>query len=168
MRLPDTSTLTIRAATITDVPLLTRLIHELAEFERLGHETAITEEDVVRDGFGERPRFRALIAEWDKKVAGYALFFEFYSSFQGRPGLFLEDIFVRADFRQHGIGTTLLAAVAQIAWREDYFCLRWEVLDWNQPAIHFYENLGAEFLDEWRAVMLIGDALQSVAQKLKS
>jgi len=114
MRLPDTSTLTIRAATITDVPLLTRLIHELAEFERLGHETAITEEDVVRDGFGERPRFRALIAEWDKKVAGYALFFEFYSSFQGRPGLFLEDIFVRADFRQHGIGTTLLAAVPKL------------------------------------------------------
>ena len=160
--------LTIRAATRNDVPLLTRLIHELAEFERLGHETAITEQDVLRDGFGERPRFRALIAEWDKKVAGYALFFEFYSSFQGRPGLFLEDIFVRADFRQHGIGTRLLAAVAQIAWQEDYFCLRWEVLDWNQPAIHFYANLGAEFLDEWRAVMLIGEALQSAAQKLKS
>jgi GNAT superfamily N-acetyltransferase len=160
--------LTIRAATITDAPLLTSLIHELAEFERLGHETAITEQDVLRDGFGKRPRFRALIAEWEKRVAGYALFFEFYSSFQGRPGLFLEDIFVRPEFRQHGIGTRLLAAVAQIAWEEEYFCLRWEVLDWNKPAIQFYEKLGAEFLDEWRAVMLIGDAMQSVAQKLES
>lgn len=160
--------LTIRAATRADAPLVTRLIHELAEFERLGHETAITEEDVLRDGFGERPRFRVLIAEWQKQVAGYALFFEFYSSFQGRPGLFLEDIFVRPNFRQHGIGTKLLAAVAEIAWEEDYFCLRWEVLDWNKPAIQFYEKLGAEFLDEWRAVMLIGDALQSVTQKLKS
>ena len=160
--------LTIRAATTTDAPLLTRLIHELAEFERLGHETAITEEDVLRDGFGERPRFRALIAEWDNEVAGYALFFDFYSSFQGRPGLFLEDIFVRANFRQHGIGTNLLAAVARIAWEEGYFCLRWEVLDWNEPAIKFYGKLGAEFLDEWRAVMLIGDALQSMAQKFQS
>jgi GNAT superfamily N-acetyltransferase len=160
--------LSIRAATGNDVPLLTRLIHELAEFERLGHETVITEEDVRRDGFLERPRFRALIAEWDGKVAGYALFFEFYSSFQGRPGLFLEDIFVRADFRQHGIGTKLLAAVAQIACQEGYFCLRWEVLDWNKPAIDFYHKLGAEFLDEWRAVMLIGDAMDSVAQKLES
>ena len=160
--------LTIRAATRNDVPLLARLIHELAEFERLGHETLITEEDVMRDGFGERPRFRALIAEWDNQVAGYALFFEFYSSFQGRAGLFLEDIFVRENFRQHGIGTGLLAAVAKIAWEEDYFCLRWEVLDWNEPAIHFYEKLGAEFLDEWRAVILIGDRMESVAQKLKS
>ena len=82
--------------------------------------------------------------------------------------MFLEDIFVRPNFRQHGIGTKLLAAVAEIAWEEDYFCLRWEVLDWNKPAIQFYEKLGAEFLDEWRAVMLIGDALQSVTQKLKS
>jgi GNAT superfamily N-acetyltransferase len=160
--------LTIRAATRNDAPLLTRLIHELAEFERLGHETAITEEDVLRDGFGERPRFRTLIAEWDEKVAGYALFFEFYSSFQGRPGLFLEDIFVRAAFRQHGIGTSLLAAVAKTAWEEDYFCLRWEVLDWNEAAIHFYQKLGAEFLDQWRAVILIGEAMESVAKNLKS
>src|SRR6516164_908413 len=112
MRLRDTCMLNIRAATRNDAPLLARLIHELAEFERRGHETSITEEDVLRDGFGERPRFRALIAEWDKNVAGYALFFEFYSSFPGRAGLFLEDIFVRANFRQHGIGTRLLAAVA--------------------------------------------------------
>lgn len=160
--------LTVRPATREDAPLLKDLIHELADFERLAHETIITEEDVLRDGFGERPKFRALIAEWDGQTAGYALFFDFYSSFQGRPGLFLEDIFVRPDFRKHGIGTQLLAAVAKIAWEEDYFCLRWEVLDWNQPAIDFYGKLGAEFLDEWHAVILIGDPLQAVAQKLKA
>lgn len=159
--------LNIRPAIQGDALLLRNLIHELAEFERLAHETIITEEDVLRDGFGARPRFRALIAEWEGNVAGYALFFEFYSSFQGRPGLFLEDIFVRPDFRKHGIGTELLARVAKLAWDEDYFCLRWEVLDWNKTAIEFYKNLGAEFLDDWRAVCLIGDALLAVTEKAK-
>lgn len=159
--------LNIRPAIQGDALLLRNLIHELAEFERLAHETIITEEDVLRDGFGARPRFRALIAEWEGNVAGYALFFEFYSSFQGRPGLFLEDIFVRPDFRKHGIGTELLARVAKLAYEEDYFCLRWEVLDWNKTAIEFYKNLGAEFLDDWRAVCLIGDALLAVTEKAK-
>jgi len=127
----------------------------------------ITEEDVVRDGFGPKPKFRALIAEWDGQPAGYALFFEFYSSFQGRAGLFLEDIFVRPQYRKRGIGSELLAHVARIAWEEDYFCLRWEVLDWNSTAIDFYRKLGAEFLDEWKAVCLIGDALQAVTAKAK-
>ena len=159
--------LTIRPATSGDAGLLKTLIHELAEFEHLDHETIITEEDVLRDGFGPRPRFRALIAEWDNQVAGYALFYEFYSSFQGRAGLFLEDIFVRPEFRKKGIGTELLARVAQIAWDEDYFCLRWEVLDWNRSAIDFYERLGADFLNEWKAVCLIGDAMQAVAGTAK-
>ena len=159
--------LNIRPATKADALLLRNLIHELAEFERLAHETIITEEDVLRDGFGARPRFRALIAEWEENIAGYALFFEFYSSFQGRPGLFLEDIFVRPDFRNHGIGAELLARVAKLAYEEDYFCLRWEVLDWNKTAIEFYKNLGAEFLDDWRAVCLIGDALLAVTEKAK-
>ena len=159
--------LNVRPATKNDAPLLRNLIHELADFERLAHETIITEEDVVRDGFGPTPRFRALIAEWDGQPAGYALFFEFYSSFQGRAGLFLEDIFVRPQYRKHGIGSELLAQVARIAWEEDYFCLRWEVLDWNSTAIEFYRKLGAEFLNEWKAVCLIGDALQAVTAKTK-
>lgn len=159
--------LNIRPATKNDAPLLRNLIHELADFERLAHETIITEEDIVRDGFGAMPEFRALIAEWDGQPAGYALFFEFYSSFQGRAGLFLEDIFVRPQYRKHGIGRELLAQVARIAWEEDYFCLRWEVLDWNSTAIEFYRKLGAEFLDEWKAVCLIGDALQAVTAKAK-
>lgn len=157
----------IRPATKTDASLLKHLIHELADYERLAHETIITEEDVLRDGFGPHPKFRALIAEWDGQVAAYALFFEFYSSFQGRAGLFLEDIFVRPQFRKHGIGTELLARVARIAWEEDYFCLRWEVLDWNESAITFYKRLGADFLDEWKSVCLIGEAMQAVSEKAK-
>jgi GNAT superfamily N-acetyltransferase len=159
--------LNVRPATKNDAPLLRDLIRELADFERLAHETIITEEDVVRDGFGPMPKFRALVAEWDGQPAGYALFFEFYSSFQGRAGLFLEDIFVRPQYRKHGIGSELLAHVARIAWEEDYFCLRWEVLDWNSTAIEFYRKLGAEFLDEWKAGCLIGDALQAVTAKAK-
>ncbi len=84
-----------------------------------------------------------------------------------RAGLFLDDIFVRPQFRKKGIGQALLAHVARIAWEEEYFCVRWEVLNWNTPAIEFYKRLGAEFLDEWRAVMLIGDALESVAESAK-
>jgi GNAT superfamily N-acetyltransferase len=139
------------------------LIHELAQFEHLEQETIVTEDDMLRDGFGPRPKFRALIAEWDGQTAGYALFFEFYSTFQGRAGIFLEDIFVRPQFRKNGIGGELLARVARIAWEEDYFCVRWEVLDWNQSAIDFYKKVGATFLDEWKAACLIGDALQTAA-----
>ena len=157
--------LKIRPVVKEDAYLLKTLIHELAEYEKLEAEAIVTEEDVRRDGFGEHPRFRALIAEWDGQAVGYALFFEFYSSFQGRAGLFLEDIYVRPALRKHGIGTELLAAVAKIAWDEEYFCLRWEVLDWNKPAIEFYRKLGAEFLDEWRSVCLIGDAMLAVTEK---
>jgi GNAT superfamily N-acetyltransferase len=159
--------LSIRPATVKDAPLLTTLIHELAEFEHLNHEAGLTEQDIARDGFGAGPKFRAVIAEWSGEVAGYALFFEFYSSFQGRAGLFLDDIFVRPQFRKHGVGRALLAHVAGIAWKERYFCMRWEVLDWNTPAIDFYRNLGAVFLDEWKAACLIGDALETVAAEAK-
>jgi GNAT superfamily N-acetyltransferase len=157
--------LNIRPATSDDAYLLKTLIHELAVYDKLESETIVTEEDVQRDGFGAHPKFRALIAEWEGQVAGYALFFEFYSSFQGRAGLFLEDIFVRPPLRKKGIGTELLARVAKIAWDEEYFCLRWEVLDWNKPAIDFYQKLGADFLDEWRSVCLIGDSMLAVTEK---
>jgi|SRR5450432_3254628 GNAT superfamily N-acetyltransferase len=157
--------LSIRSATIADAPLLVTLIRELAEFERLSHEAIVTDEDVLRDGFGPHPKFRSLIAEWNGQTAGYVVFFEFYSTFQGRSGLFLEDIFVRPEFRQKGIGEALLARVAKVAWEENYFCLRWEVLDWNTPAIGFYKKLGAELLNEWKAVILLGDALQALVEK---
>jgi GNAT superfamily N-acetyltransferase len=160
--------LSIRPATIHDAPLLTTLIHELAEFEHLGHEASVTEHDVARDGFGAAAKFRAVIAEWNGQTAGYAVFFEFYSTFQGRAGLYLDDIFIRPDFRKHGIGKALLAHVAGIAWKEHYFCMRWEVLDWNTQAIDFYKKLGAVFLDEWKPACLIGDALEAVAEEAKS
>ena len=159
--------LAIRPAIANDVSLLTALIHELAEFEHLSNEVSVTEEDIARDGFGAVPKFRAVIAEWDGQVAGYAVFFEFYSSFQGRAGLFLDDLFVRPDFRKHGIGKALIAHVAGVAWKEKYFCMRWEVLDWNTQAIDFYTRLGAVFLDEWKPVCLIGDALEAVAEEAK-
>jgi GNAT superfamily N-acetyltransferase len=153
----------IRPATIEDAPLITALIHEFAEFEHLENETSVIEEDIARDGFGAKPKFRAVIAEWNGQAAGYAIFFEFYSSFQGRGGLFLDDLYVRPQFRQQGIGKALLAHVAALAWQESCFCLRWEVLDWNATAIDFYRSLGASFMDEWKSAVLIGDALESVA-----
>ena len=159
--------LTIRPATIKDASLLATMILELAEYERLAHEAGVNAESIARDGFGPHPKFRAIIAESDGQAVGYAVFFEFYSTFQARAGLFLDDLYVRPQFRKQGIGQALLAHVARIAWDEHYFCVRWEVLDWNTPAIEFYKRLGAAFLDEWRAVMLIGDALESVADSAK-
>lgn len=156
--------LSIRLAAVEDAGTLNILIHELAEFEHLLHETSVTEEDIARDAFGDKPKFRAVIAEWDGQPAGYAVFFDFYSSFQGRAGMFLDDIFVRPQYRKKGIGKEILAFIAGIAWREKYFCMRWEVLDWNKSAINFYESLGAVFLDEWKSVCLIGDPLQSLAE----
>jgi GNAT superfamily N-acetyltransferase len=156
--------LAIRPTKVEDAQLLATLIREFAEYDRMGQEAGVTAEDVVRDGFGSHPKFRAVIAEWNKEVAGYALFFEFYSTFQGQTGLFLDDIFVRPAFRAHGIGKALLAHVAGIAMNEKYFCIRCEMLDWNKSAINFYGKLGAVFLDEWKAALLIGDALQAVAE----
>jgi GNAT superfamily N-acetyltransferase len=159
--------LKIRPATINDAALLAGMILELAEYEKLAHEASVTPESIARDGFGPKPKFRAVIAELDGKPAGYAVFFEFYSTFQARAGLFLDDIYVRPQLRKQGIGLAILAYVARIAFDENYFCVRWEVLDWNKPAIDFYNRLGAVFMDEWKNVMLIGDALESVASSAK-
>ena len=156
--------LSIRPATMHDAVLLKTLVHEMAEYDRLGHEASVTAEDLLRDGFGPVPKFRALIAEWDGQVAGYAVFFEFYSTFQGCTGLFLDDLFVRPPFRKHGIGRALLAHVAGIAAKEKYFCVRWEVLDWNASAIGFYRSIGARPMDEWTVQRLDGAALAEFAE----
>jgi GNAT superfamily N-acetyltransferase len=150
--------LSLRYARPDDVPLLRVLIHEFAAFERLP--VVVTEADLLRAGFGERPKFRALIAEWDAQPAGYALFFDYYSTFHGRPGIFLEDVYVRAHFRGNGIGKALFARVAEIAQQEDCFGLRWQVLDWNTSAIEFYRKLGATFLHDWKTLNLEGEALR--------
>jgi GNAT superfamily N-acetyltransferase len=155
--------LRIRPATVQDVPLLKQMIVEFATFEKLADEVTVTEEMLARDGFGTHARFRTLLPDWDGKVAGYAIFFNFYSSFQG-PGLFLEDIYVREEFRGKGIGKILMAEVAAIALREGFWAMRWEVLEWNQPAIDFYQKLGAKFLHDWMEVRLEGEGLRRLAE----
>jgi len=154
----------IRSATISDAALLRTMIRELAEFERQLELVTIGEEELRRDGFGENPRFRALIADWDGQAAGYALFFGYYSTWVG-VGLYLEDLFVRESFRGRGIGKALLAAVARITVEEHCYGMHWQVLDWNEKAIELYKALGAEFRDQWRPALLTGDALQRLAEK---
>jgi GNAT superfamily N-acetyltransferase len=156
--------LRIRPANIRDAALLRTMIRELAEYERELDWVTIREEDLARDGFGENPRFRALIAEWDGQPAGYALFFNYFSTWVGR-GLFLEDLFVRETFRRHGIGTALLAEVALVAVEEQCYGIHWEVLDWNTKAIELYKAMGAEFRDHWRPVLLTGESLHRLAQQ---
>jgi GNAT superfamily N-acetyltransferase len=153
--------LSIRPATASDVSVLKTLIHEFAEFEHLP--VTVSEASLLRDGFGTGPKFRVLMAEWNGDPAGYAFFFDYYSTFEGRSGLFLEDIYVRDLYRGKQIGKALLARVAAIAREENRFGVRWQVLDWNTPAIEFYRKLGAEFLDEWKTVTLQGDAFDRLA-----
>jgi GNAT superfamily N-acetyltransferase len=154
--------LLIRAATVSDVPLLLRFSREFAEYERQPGAVVIKEETLIRDGFGSQPKFRSLIAEWDGQAVGYALFFDIYSSFKG-SGIFLEDLFVREAFRGRGIGRALLCQVARIARQEGSYGIRWEVLGWNESAIKFYKSLGGEFFDEWKQVVLEADALNRLA-----
>jgi len=156
----------IRPAEVGDAALLRTMIRELAEFERELQWVTIREEDLARDGFGDNPRFRAFIADWDGQPAGYALFFPYFSTWTGR-GLFLEDLFVRAAFRHRGVGKALLAQVARIAVRETCYGIHWEVLHWNEKAIAMYTALGAEFRDGWRPVLLSGEALERLADAAK-
>ncbi|MBO0911516.1 MAG: GNAT family N-acetyltransferase [Acidobacteria bacterium] len=157
--------LRIRHATCEDVPALLGLIRGLAAYEKKPGAVLATGEDLVRDLFGPRPKFRALIADWENEPAGYASFFDFYSTYQGRSALFLEDLFVLEKFRGQGIGTALLAAVARLAIAEGCCGLRWEVLDWNRRAIEFYEKLGAKFLLERKVVAFDREATRRVAEK---
>jgi len=142
--------LTIRNVELGDVSVLRTLIYEMAEYECLP--IGITDETLVRDGFGSRPEFRALLAEWDRQAAGYAFFFNCYSTFQG-GGLFLEDLYIRKQFRGKKIGDALLAHVADIALHENCFGIMLNVLDWNQPAIHFFRNHGFTFLERKTACL---------------
>lgn len=154
--------LSIRAAGVADIPLVRALVHEFAEHEL--HQAVISEATLAEDGFGARPVFRVLLAEWGERVAGYALFYDCYSSFHGR-GLFLEDLFVRADFRGKGTGRSLLAQCAAIAAREQCVCVRFNVLAWNDSAIEFYRKLGVTFLDDWKTISLEGVALHDLAKE---
>jgi GNAT superfamily N-acetyltransferase len=154
---------TIRSATRADVPLILKFIRALATYEREPDAVTATEADLLRDGFGPNPFYFCLIAEHDGQAAGFALYFFNYSTWVGRPGLYLEDLFVPPEFRGLGIGKALLKKVAAIAIEKNCPRLQWEVLDWNTPAIDFYRAMGAEFLDAWRNVRVSGEALRRLA-----
>jgi len=154
--------LAIRTGTANDVPLLMTFFEALAAYERLS--TIMTEEQVRQDGFGDRPKFRVLIAEIDGLPAGYALFFDCYSSLRGH-GIFLEDLFVLPQFRGKGVGRVLLAHVARITEDANGFGIMFNVLGWNDGAIRFYRRIGATFLDDWKTVCLEQKALHDLANE---
>jgi len=154
---------TIRTAIPADVPQILAFIRALALFEREPDAVEATEEGLLRDGFGPHPFFHCLIAEHNGQSAGFALYFFNYSTWLGRPGLYLEDLFVRLEFRGLGIGKALLQQVAAIAVEKGCLRIQWEVLDWNTPAVEFYRAKGADFLDEWRNVRVSGEALRRLA-----
>lgn len=160
--------LSIRAAAPNDVALILQFIRELAEYEKAPEEAVATPEDILRDGFSGQPKFRCVIAECDGQPAGFALFFTNYSTWRGRPGICLEDVFVRPAFRKRGIGKALLAHLAQTAVREGCARFEWQVLDWNTPAIEFYLSLGAEVMSEWRTMRVSGTALEKLAKQAAS
>lgn len=158
----------IRAAKKTDVPQILAFIRALAAYEREPDAVVATEEGLLNDGFGPNPYYFCLIAENDGVPAGFALYFFNYSTWMGRPGIYLEDLFVLPEFRGLGIGKALLKQVAAIAVEKGCRRLQWEVLDWNTPAIDFYRAMGAEFLDEWRNVRVSGEALLQLATGITS
>jgi len=156
--------LNIRPATPDDVPQILAFIRELAEYEREPDAVLATEADLHRDGFTEPRRFHCLMAEYDGAPAGFALYFYSYSTWAGHAGIYLEDLFVRPIFRGKSIGKSLLSSVAAIAVAEGCPRLEWSVLDWNQPSIDFYHQMGAVMKSEWKGMRVSGDALPALAQ----
>jgi len=158
------SNITIRPAREDEVPLVLQFVRELAEYEHLLHEAVASEERVRRDLFGPRPYAEVVFACLDDEPVGFALFFHNYSTFVGKPGIYLEDLFVRPGVRGKGLGKALLTWLAAEAVRRDCGRLEWSVLDWNEPSIRFYKGLGAKPMDEWTIFRLTGDALTALAQ----
>ena len=154
---------TIRAATAADVGAVHALMYELAEFEKLTHLFTGTADGLADALFGTRPAAEALVAEDAGRIVGYALFFHNYSTFLSRRGLYLEDLYVQPSQRGTGLGTAMLRALAAIAVERGCARFEWTVLDWNTPAIGFYEKLGATVLPDWRVVRMTGDALEKLA-----
>jgi GNAT superfamily N-acetyltransferase len=155
--------LTIRPAQPADAPLILTFIRELAAYEKLAHEVVADEAAIAETLFGSKPSAEVVIAELANEPVGFALFFTNYSTFLGRPGIYLEDLFVRPDARGHGAGHALLSHLAKLAVDRSCGRLEWAVLDWNKPAIGFYEKLGATPRSEWTTYRLSGDALTALA-----
>lgn len=153
----------IRKASESDVPLILSFIRKLAEYERMSHEVAATEENLRDALFGPRPVAETLLAYSGAEPVGFALYFETYSTFRGRRGIFLEDLFVEPSHRGQGVGSALLAATARIALERGGW-LQWLVLDWNEPAITFYRRLGASKIEEWNSYRLQGEALERLVR----
>jgi GNAT superfamily N-acetyltransferase len=158
-------TLTIRSATRADLPLIAQFIRDLAEYEKLAHEVRFDEAALGERLFGPRPYAEVLIGEIDGGPRGFALFFHNFSTFEGRPGIYLEDLFVRPEARGSGLGKALLVRLAALAVERDCARLEWSVLDWNEPSINFYKSLGAKPMDEWTVMRVDGDALTQLAVK---
>ena len=157
------SAVVVRVATIADAPLILEFVRDLAEYERLLHEVEMTEADVRRDLFGENPRAFCEIAEHNGRPVGFALWFYNYSTFRGRAGIYLEDLFVEPEARGVGAGKALLRRLAQRCVEADLGRLEWAVLNWNAPSIAFYDSLGASAKDDWTVRRLDGEALQALA-----
>jgi GNAT superfamily N-acetyltransferase len=152
-------------ATRNDIPLIRQFILELAEYERARPgEAPVTEKDLEKTLFGDRPAAEVLIAYLGEEPAGFALFFHNYSTWLGKRGIYLEDLFVKPPFRKHGVGFALLRELARIAVDRDCGRLDWSVLNWNDLAINFYKQIGAKHMDEWSTFRLTGDALERVAR----
>jgi GNAT superfamily N-acetyltransferase len=156
--------LTIRSATPEDVPLILTFIRELAEYEQLLPEVTADEEGLRQALFGADSSVGVLLAEWDGEPAGFAVFFHNFSTFLGRRGLYVEDVFVRPRFRGHGIGRRLFITLAGIAEQRGCGRMEWAVLDWNEGAIAFYRKLGALPLDEWTVFRLNAEGIRAVAR----
>jgi GNAT superfamily N-acetyltransferase len=157
--------LEIRAATEDDVPLILSLIKTLAGYERLSHEAVATEETLRASLFGERQVAETLLAHLGDDPAGFALFFYNFSTFLDRPGIYLEDLYVRPEYRGAGVGRALLVHLAGLARDRDCGRLEWSVLDWNEPAIGFYESIGASPVSGWTVYRVTGRALEELAAR---
>ncbi|MDH5175244.1 MAG: GNAT family N-acetyltransferase [Gammaproteobacteria bacterium] len=156
--------LSIDPARPQDAGLIVALVRELAEYERLLDQVVLTEQDIHRDLFGPRPHAEAVIAREGDEPVGFALWFHNYSTFAGRPGLYLEDLFVRPACRGRGYGEALLRYLARVALERGCARFEWSVLDWNEPALAFYRKLGAVPMDEWTVQRVSGEALEALAQ----
>ncbi len=162
----NAQTLTIRQATRTDVPLVLSFVKGLAEYEKLGHLVVATEEVIAEELFGPKSHTEVLLGHAGAEPVAFAVYFHNFSTFLGRKGLYLEDLFVLPAYRRRGFGRSMLLQLARIAAERKCGRFEWSVLDWNEPAIFFYETLGATIMHEWKLVRVTGEALEKMA-KLK-
>jgi GNAT superfamily N-acetyltransferase len=157
-------TVQIRKATPQDIPIILEFINELAVYEKLEHEVVANKETLTQNLFGPTPFAEVILLDENKKSAGLAIFFHNFSTFLGRPGIYLEDLFVKPEYRGKGYGKQLLAFLAQLTVERNCGRLEWSVLDWNQPALDFYKSVGATPMQEWTVQRLTGDSLKNLAK----